>query len=106
MEGIENTCVIACIIMKKKTKTFTEFCIIIMLLKPENYVLLAGMFRQRLNGQLMAEYLGDPATAGDKLKEAGTAHWQNIFSKATNDYDFTGLPGGMRFYTGVFPEFE
>jgi uncharacterized protein (TIGR02145 family) len=55
---------------------------------------------------LMAEYLGDPATAGDKLKEAGAGHWQNIFSKATKDYDFTRLPGGMRFFTGVFPDYS
>lgn len=55
---------------------------------------------------VMAEYLGDPSTAGDKLKEAGTVHWQNIFSQATNDFDFTGLPGGMRFYTGIFPDYS
>lgn len=54
---------------------------------------------------VLVEYLGDPATAGDKLKEAGTEHWQNIPSTATNDYDFTGLPGGLRDYTGVFPIF-
>jgi uncharacterized protein (TIGR02145 family) len=53
----------------------------------------------------LVDYLGDPVTAGDKLKEPGTDHWQNIFSKASNDFDFTGRPGGMRFYTGIFPEF-
>lgn len=53
--------------------------------------------------KVLVNFLGDPATAGDRLKEAGTKHWKNIFSKASNDYDFSGIPGGMRFYTGVFP---
>jgi uncharacterized protein (TIGR02145 family) len=52
---------------------------------------------------VMLQFLGDPATAGDKLKEAGRDHWQNLNSKATNDYDFTGRPGGMRDFTGIFP---
>ena len=52
----------------------------------------------------LATFLGDENSAGDKLKEAGTAHWKNYLSKATNDYDFTALPGGMRYHTGTFPE--
>ena len=52
----------------------------------------------------LATFLGDKNSAGDKLKEAGTTHWKNYFSKATNDYDFTALPGGMRYYSGIFPE--
>ena len=51
----------------------------------------------------LLQYLGDPNTAGDKLKEKGLDHWQNYFSEATNEYDFTALPGGMRFYSGTFP---
>jgi len=53
----------------------------------------------------LAAFLGDARTVGDKLKESGTAHWKNIFSKATNDYDFTALPSGMRHYSGTFPLF-
>jgi uncharacterized protein (TIGR02145 family) len=53
----------------------------------------------------MVGVLGDINTAGDKLKEAGNTHWQNIFIKSTNDYDFTALPGGTRLYSGVFPDF-
>lgn len=53
----------------------------------------------------LAEFLGDKNTAGDKLKESGTAHWKNIFSKATNDFDFTALPGGLRYHSGAFPLF-
>jgi len=51
----------------------------------------------------LAAFLGDPNTAGDKLKEAGTIHWKNYLSKATNDFDFTGIPGGMRYFNGTFP---
>lgn len=50
-------------------------------------------------------FLGDINTSGNKLKEAGLDHWKNYFSDATNDFDFSALPGGMRFYTGVFPLF-
>lgn len=52
----------------------------------------------------LATFLGDVNSAGDKLKEPGTVHWKNYLSKATNDYDFTARPGGMRYYTGTFPE--
>jgi len=53
----------------------------------------------------MVTFLGDVNTAGDKLKEIGTDHWKNFLSSATNDFDFTALPGGTRLYSGVFPEF-
>jgi uncharacterized protein (TIGR02145 family) len=52
----------------------------------------------------LATFLGDINYAGDKLKEAGNAHWENYFSKATNDYDFTALPGGMRYFSGGFSD--
>ena len=53
----------------------------------------------------MVIFLKDENSAGDRLKEAGTAHWKNLFSPATNDFDFTALPGGMRYYSGYFPSF-
>jgi uncharacterized protein (TIGR02145 family) len=46
-------------------------------------------------------YIGGDATAGDKLKEEGTTHWRDsIVQTATDDFGFTMLPGGRRFYTG------
>lgn len=55
--------------------------------------------------QILVEFLGDVSLAGDKLKETGTAHWKNINGSATNDFDFTALPGGMRLASGIFPAF-
>jgi uncharacterized protein (TIGR02145 family) len=53
----------------------------------------------------MVTFLGDPNTAGDKLKETGTTHWKNLLSDATDDFDFTALPSGIRLRSGVFPSY-
>lgn len=48
---------------------------------------------------ILWEYLGGMFSGG-KLKETGTAHWQNPNTGATNESGFTALPGGGRgFYT-------
>ena len=52
----------------------------------------------------LENYLGDAATAGGKLKETGTAHWQSPNADATNQTGFTALPGGYRSSTGSFYE--
>jgi uncharacterized protein (TIGR02145 family) len=53
----------------------------------------------------MITFLGDVNTAGDKLKEKGSDHWKNSLTIASNEYDFTALPAGMRLQFGTFPEF-
>jgi uncharacterized protein (TIGR02145 family) len=45
----------------------------------------------------LTDYLGGNMYAGGKLKEAGTDHWNEPNTGATNETSFTGLPGGLRF---------
>lgn len=53
----------------------------------------------------MISFVGDENYSGPKLKEKGTDHWKNLFDNATDEYEFTALPGGMRYYSGAFPLF-
>ena len=50
----------------------------------------------------LVAYLGGEGVAGGKLKEVGLANWiiQNV--GATNEYQFTALPGGQRSAAGSF----
>ena len=48
----------------------------------------------------LTTYLG--SSAGGKLKETGTTHWDSPNSGATNATNFTALPGADRSYIGVF----
>lgn len=50
----------------------------------------------------LATYLGDVGVAGDKMKEAGTSHWQPTNTGATNSSGFTALPGGFINVDGAF----
>ena len=52
--------------------------------------------------QTLVDYLGGNNTAGDKLKETGTAHWVSPNTDATNESGFNGLPGGYRHNLGGF----
>ena len=45
---------------------------------------------------VLIDYLGGVDVAGGKMKEIGTTHWNSPNSEATNQSEFTGLPGGQR----------
>ncbi|RLD19283.1 MAG: hypothetical protein DRI71_12030 [Bacteroidetes bacterium] len=48
---------------------------------------------------------GSPVNVGGKLKEAGTNHWADPNTLATNETNFNGLPAGIRDYAfGVFQD--
>jgi len=61
-----------------------------------------GISQVILNGQLLTNYLGGINTAGGKMKEIGTTHWETPNSGATNESGFTALPGGFRDWKGTF----
>jgi len=42
----------------------------------------------------LIDFAGGEAVAGNKLREAGTVHW--VYYGGTNDFGFSGLPGGFR----------
>ncbi len=50
----------------------------------------------------MINYIGGGNTAGGKLKETGTSHWDSPNAGATNEFGFTALPGGIRDDQGVY----
>lgn len=51
---------------------------------------------------ILTNYLGGETVAGGKLKESGYDHWQGPNLGATNESNFTALPGGTRYFDGAF----
>jgi uncharacterized protein (TIGR02145 family) len=52
----------------------------------------------------LTDYLGGESVAGGKLKESGTANWNEPNTGATNETGFTALPGGYRSHLGIFDD--
>jgi uncharacterized protein (TIGR02145 family) len=52
----------------------------------------------------LINYLGGYNEASGRLKESGTTHWKSP-NTGTNESGFTALPGGYRWYDGVFHSF-
>jgi uncharacterized protein (TIGR02145 family) len=50
----------------------------------------------------LQSFLGGNLVAGGKLKEAGTVHWYAPNDGATNESNFSSMPGGDRVPTGPF----
>jgi len=53
---------------------------------------------------ILETYLGGASPAGGKLKETGTSHWDTPNTGATNETEFTALPGGYRNDSGQYTE--
>jgi uncharacterized protein (TIGR02145 family) len=51
---------------------------------------------------ILLEYISDENSKNGHLKEAGTVHWENPNTGATNETGFTALPGGYRNDNGTF----
>jgi uncharacterized protein (TIGR02145 family) len=51
----------------------------------------------------LINYLGTES-AGAKIRETGTGHWESPNTGATNETGFTALPSGMRYANGTFDE--
>jgi len=54
----------------------------------------------------LSTVLGDSATAGGKMKEAGTDHWLSPNKGADNSSGFNGLPSGIRYFEGTFTSIQ
>ena len=50
----------------------------------------------------LTTFLSGETVAGGKMKETGTNHWLTPNTGATNESNFTALPGGYRFSDGTF----
>jgi uncharacterized protein (TIGR02145 family) len=51
---------------------------------------------------ILTDFCGGLDSAGGKLKEKGSIHWQSPNTGATNESGFTAVPGGYRLANGEF----
>ena len=51
---------------------------------------------------ILTDYLGGQSVAGGKMKATGTKLWAAPNTDATNSSGFNCLPGGQRYYDGIF----
>ncbi len=51
---------------------------------------------------ILENFLGGTSTAGGKMKEVGTAYWNEPNAGATNSSKFSARGGGVRFQNGAF----
>jgi uncharacterized protein (TIGR02145 family) len=54
----------------------------------------------------LTDFLGGADIAAGKLKETGYIHWWSPNLGATSDTGITALPGGSRYYDGIFRYIE
>ena len=50
----------------------------------------------------LTKFLGGESIAGGRLKETGTVHWTSPNTGATNESNFSALPGGTHNHDGMF----
>ncbi|WP_353076723.1 FISUMP domain-containing protein [Flavobacterium sp.] len=67
-------------------------------LAPVGYHIMSTSDYTCLLGQL-----GGSSVAGGKMKETGTSHWNPPNTGALNSINFSGLPGGFRYFTFGIP---
>jgi uncharacterized protein (TIGR02145 family) len=53
--------------------------------------------------QTLTIYVGGENVAGGKLKERGTSHWNSPNAEATDEFEFTALPGGIKLEGNLIP---
>lgn len=52
--------------------------------------------------QGMEDTIGGDSIAGGILKETGVTHWSSPNTDATNQFGFSALPGGFRWFSGFY----
>jgi uncharacterized protein (TIGR02145 family) len=51
---------------------------------------------------VLTDYLGGENVSGGKMREVGTLNWNTPNTDATNESLFSALPGGLRYFDGIY----